>query len=101
MKECLVYVHETNEYPLYFHFCEGDGTNLFQDDIDDGYVDYILFEYYTPKLWQGKPVLDECDGGMILLKKLCDDMTMDEFVRRGLEFMYGDNVPNYDFCPVC
>lgn len=44
---------------------EGSGDNLTDDDLDQGYVDYIYYE--THSLEQDLP---EVDGGMILLKQL-------------------------------
>lgn len=41
---------------------EGSGDNLLQEDMDEGYVDYIYYEQY------GLDVdLREVDGGMVLL----------------------------------
>ena len=44
---------------------EGSGDNLTDDDLDQGYVDYIYYE--THSLEQDLP---EVDGGMIMLKQL-------------------------------
>lgn len=44
---------------------EGSGDNLTNDDIEQGYVDYIYYE--THSLEQDLP---EVDGGMIMLKQL-------------------------------
>lgn len=44
---------------------EGSGDNLTDDDIANGYVDYIY--YKTHSLEQGFP---EVDGGMIMLTEL-------------------------------
>lgn len=42
---------------------EGIGDNLLHEDIEEGYVDYLIYEIYD--LDQGMP---ENDGGMLLLK---------------------------------
>ena len=44
---------------------EGSGDNLTDDDLDQGYIDYIYYE--THSLKQDLP---EVDGGMILLNQL-------------------------------
>jgi len=63
---------------LYYDICEGTGDNLLQEDIDEGYVDYIYYNVY-------KSLIDlkennECDGGMYLLKKLYADHTQEEII---------------------
>lgn len=44
---------------------EGSGDNLTDDDVAQGYVDYIYYEVYN--LQQDLP---EVDGGMIMLTEL-------------------------------
>ena len=75
------YGDETRWYRIY----EGTGDNLFQEDINDGYVDYLNFEFYNHLT----DVRDDdyIDGGMILLKTLYQDMTPEEII---------DQVKNYD-----
>lgn len=46
------------------HIAEGTGYNLLQEDIEEGYVDYIYYEQY--ELSQGFP---EIDGGQVLLEE--------------------------------
>lgn len=41
---------------------EGSGDNLLQEDMDEGYVDYIYYEQYGMEV-----DLREVDGGMVLL----------------------------------
>ena len=41
---------------------EGTGDNLFPEDIEEGYADYIYYEQY--ELSQGFP---EIDGGQVLM----------------------------------
>lgn len=45
---------------------EGDGSNLWQEDIDAGYVDYV---YYTVFDITDMFNVKECDGGMMLLTR--------------------------------
>lgn len=61
-----------------YRITEGTGDNLLQEDIDDGYVDYIYYDYYASY----EDIKDDCayDGGQILTKKLCADMSQQEFL---------------------
>lgn len=47
-------------------FDEGTGDNLLDEDIEEGYVDYI---YYTVYDIDNLDEVKEVDGGMILLEK--------------------------------
>ena len=44
---------------------EGSGDNLTNDDIDQGYIDYIYYEVYNVQ--QNLP---EVDGGIVMLTEL-------------------------------
>lgn len=55
------------------HLFEGCGCNLFQEDIDDGYVDYFMYDEYV---WnEDTQSFEEYDGGQILTTRLICDMT--------------------------
>lgn len=43
------------------HIAEGDGTNLREEDVREGYVDYIVYAQYDMR--EG---IQEADGGMML-----------------------------------
>lgn len=68
-----------SEDGYWWRIAEGTGDNLTQEDIDNGYVDYIYYDYYES--------LDDVkedyiyDGGMILLEKLYKDHSLDEIVK--------------------
>lgn len=68
----------------WWHISEGTGDNLTQEDIDDGYVDYIYYDYYECL----DDVKDDaaCDGGMILLEKLYQNMWLEEIIDKVQEF---------------
>ena len=68
------------------HIAEGTGDNLLQEDIEEGYVDYIYYEQY--ELSQGFP---EIDGGQVLLEKMFRDMfrCTEEAVEDVLSMTYG------------
>lgn len=69
---------------LYFHIEEGTGDNLLKEDIDLGYVDYINYEYFDSM----QAVYEEnaYDGGMVLLKRYYQDMTLEEILKEVEEF---------------
>ena len=60
--ELYIYVPSKKQI---IRIAEGSGDNLTNDDIEQGYVDYIYYE--THSLEQDLP---EVDGGMIMLKQL-------------------------------
>ena len=63
-----------------YRILEGTGDALEQEDIDDGYVDYIYIDIYD----QMSDIVDNdiIDGGMILLKTLYKDMSVDGILRK-------------------
>ena len=73
-----------------FHVYEGTGDNLLQEDIDEGYVDYLNYDYYgsIEDIAEDSPI----DGGMILLKKLYQDMTFEEIIQQVNDFEDADLV---------
>lgn len=64
------------------HITEGTGDNLLQEDIEEGYVDYIYYEVFD--LAYDFP---EVDGGMVLTAEYVADMDELEIVRRTLNMM--------------
>lgn len=64
------------------HITEGTGDNLLQEDIEEGYVDYIYYEVFD--LDYDFP---EVDGGMVLTTEYVVDMDELEIVRRTLDMM--------------
>ena len=71
---------------------EGSGDNLTDDDLDQGYVDYIYYE--THSLKQDLP---EVDGGMILLKQLFKQKynSTKESIQAVLDMAYEDEKIDY------
>ena len=67
-----------------FRIWEGTGDNLFAEDIEQGYVDYINYEIYQNI--QAVYDQDYDDGGMILLKQLYADMSAADIIREVGEF---------------
>ena len=63
---------------FYYKIEEGTGDNLLKEDEQDGYVDYINYEFYKTL----QDVYDEnaYDGGMYLLKEYYQDMNVQKIV---------------------
>lgn len=68
----------------YYKIAEGTGDNLLPEDVDEGYVDYIYYDYYDSlsHLQEDEPY----DGGCYYLTKLYQDMTVEEIVKAISEF---------------
>ena len=66
---------------------EGSGDNLTDDDIAQGYVDYIYYEVYNVQ-----QDLPEVDGGMIMLTELFQEKfkSTKEAIPMVLDMAYGD-----------
>lgn len=71
---------------------EGSGDNLTNDDIDQGYVDYIYYEVYNVQ--QNLP---EVDGGMIMLTELFQNKfkSVKDAIPVVLDMAYGDESIEY------
>ncbi len=61
MKDLVIYCIRNEKI---IRISEGDGCNLSQEDIDNGYVDYLYYDIFDTQDLQNVE-----DGGMILLKK--------------------------------
>ena len=66
----------------YIAACEGSGDNLLDEDIEQGYVDYIMTNVYRVDGYE----FEEIDGAQIMLDKLVKDMEDEEFIDKVLEF---------------
>lgn len=66
---------------------EGTGDNLLDEDIEEGYVDYINYDVYG---FIGGSI-DEIDGGMILTREPVRERygTLDDAIPDVLEMAYG------------
>ena len=71
---------------------EGSGDNLTDDDIAQGYVDYIYYEVYNVQ--QNLP---EVDGGMIMLTELFQNKfkSVKDSIPAVLDMAYGDESIEY------
>lgn len=71
---------------------EGSGDNLTDDDIAQGYIDYIYYEVYNVQ--QDFP---ETDGGMIMLKEPFQEKfkSTKDAIPAVLDMAYGDESIGY------
>lgn len=85
MKEIFIYVPQSK---IIIKIEEGTGVNLFEEDIENGYEDYIMFYEYDLE-----NDFKEEDGGELLLRQSPD--TLEETIPNVLEFLYGDKTVPY------
>ena len=71
---------------------EGSGDNLTDDDIAQGYVDYIYYEVYNVQQY-----LPEVDGGTIMLTEWFQEKfeSTKEAIPAVLDMAYGDESIEY------
>lgn len=71
---------------------EGSGDNLTDDDVAQGYVDYIYYEVYNVQ--QDFP---EVDGGMIMLTEMFQEKfkSTKEAIPAVLDMAYGNESMGY------
>lgn len=71
---------------------EGSGDNLTDDDISQGYIDYIYYEVYNVQ-----QDLPEVDGGMVMLTKLFQEKfkSVKDAIPAVLDMAYGDESIKY------
>lgn len=61
---------------------EGTGDNLTEEDIEDGYIDYVMTSIYRV---EGEDIVLE-DGGQMLSQTPIEDLEEDELVKRVLDY---------------
>lgn len=74
---------QTEDAKLAVKYEEGTGDNLLEEDIREGYVDYMNWESFLitcgeDDCLEDMPVIEPLDGGMALLKRYARDMTEQE-----------------------
>lgn len=79
-----------------FHIQEGTGDNLTEEDVENGYNDYVYYDvYHTDKPLKELAEADDMDaddGGEALTEKLYVDMTLQEV----LDAAFGLYFVNYE-----
>ena len=61
---------------------EGTGDNLTNEDIEHGYIDYVMTSVYRV---EGEDIILE-DSGQMLSQTSIEDLEEDELVRRVLDY---------------
>lgn len=79
LKEYIVKFKD-GEYML---VSEGTGENLWDEDRAEGYVDYIMYNFYETE--ENMRNFDDYDGGMVLCEKYVQDMSQEEILERVLD----------------
>lgn len=71
---------------------EGSGDNLTDDDISQGYIDYIYYDVYNVQ-----QDLPEVDGGMAMLTELFQEKfkSVKDAIPAVLDMAYGDESIKY------
>lgn len=68
------------ETDLIFHICEGTGDNLFPEDYEDGYIDYIYYD--TFETIEDAKNEKTNGGGMVLLTEWYKDLPLGEIIEK-------------------
>lgn len=86
-----VYIYVPNEQQI-LKIAEGTGDNLSDEDMVEGYVDYIYYEQYSREY--GFP---EVDGGMVMLTSMFRDKyeSTKEAIPAVLDMAFGDENIEY------
>lgn len=95
-KDIFIMVHEQNCGALYFKIAEGTGDNLLDEDIEEGYVDYIYYEMSELCVEDGEFTMhNDVDGGMVLCETMVADMSDEDIINAVLdmEFFKADGTP--------
>ena len=88
-KDIFIYVQAMRQI---IRIGEGSGDNLTNDDINQGYVDYIYYDTYNVQ-----QDLPEVDGGMIMLTELFQEKfkSVKDAIPAVLDMAYGDESIKY------
>lgn len=60
---------------------EGTGDNLLDEDIDNGYVDYVNWTMHRMAMDDITPIFVEYDGGMVLSTEYVCDRTIESICK--------------------
>ena len=88
-KDVFIYVQAMRQI---IRIGEGSGDNLTNDDINQGYIDYIYYDIYNVQ-----QDLPEVDGGMIMLTELFQEKfkSVKDAIPAVLDMAYGDESIKY------
>ena len=89
MKDVFIYGQRKKQI---IRISEGSGDNLTDDDIVQGYVDYIYYEVYNVE-----QDLPEVDGGMIMLTEPFQEKfkSTKDTIPAVLDMAYGNETAGY------
>ena len=73
---------------------EGTGDNLLDEDMEEGYVDYVNLMRYSISLDCGEPELVEVDGGMAMFKESVCELSNEALIDE-VCFQMGIEKKNY------
>lgn len=79
----LLYIKSTQDL---ITISEGTGDNLFEEDIEAGYVDYAMIECSN---YDGV-ITPETDGGQLMLTKPYSEYSKEEIIRNSLDLLWGN-----------
>lgn len=79
MKSTKIYIADQEEFIL---AVEGTGDNLLPEDEEEGYKDYIMATIYKADHYE----FEVLDSPQIMLTKLVDDMSQEEFEQAVLDY---------------
>ena len=86
-----IYIYVPGEQQI-IRISDGSGDNLSEEDMAEGYVDYIYYEQYSREI-----DFPEVDGGMIMLTELFQDKykSTKECIPAVLDMAFGDENMEY------
>lgn len=86
-----IYIYVPGEQQI-IRISEGSGDNLLDEDIEQGFVDYIYYEQYSREI-----DFPEVDGGQIMLMELFQDKykSTKECIPAVLDMAFGDENMEY------
>ena len=88
MRTMMIYLKDRG---LLITVAEGTGDNLTDEDIADGYIDYVMTNIYEQNGYE----LTEIDGGQMLSQRVIANMDSDELANRLLDYWDYSGEKNY------
>lgn len=88
MRTMMIYLKDRG---LLITVAEGTGDNLTDEDIADGYIDYVMTNLYEQNGYE----LTEIDGGQMLSQRVIANMDSDELANRLLDYWDYSGEKNY------
>lgn len=85
--DIFIYIYDSQ---LFINIMEGDGTNIQDENLEEGIVDYILYDVYSAGHIFDEFDLVASDGGMITLNQLAKEefKNREEVIACVLDFIF-------------